>query len=478
MKKIMQKMIGMVLILIGILAALYIGLSVYYQGSFSYGTWVNAVYCTGKSVTQCNTELLTADTYDRLTLLLPDGSKEELYLCKIGYQADFTKPLQEIKKAQNSWNWYQNLSAAARRRQIMPEARLDEEKLEAALSQLDFIKEAMKPASDHKVYIQKTEKGYVLINERSQVPDYEACRERIKEAILDRKEELDLLKAGCYTSLPLNAKAQETLRLWEKLEAFCDCEILYHFGEQEERIDAAVVCDWLIPAEDTIQTEVVNSMDAFAVDEKGELLADQKKLEAYVDELADRYDTVGKTRQFQTTRGDVVEVGGGTYGNLIDREAEKEYLYQAFMEKRHEEREPIYLQEAARKGTQDIGDTYIEVDMKTQQLYYYREGALVLESQIVTGDMRRRRQTPSMVCYIYNKQKNRVLRGPGYASPVKYWMPVKGGIGIHDARWRKSFGGDIYLTNGSHGCINMPLEKAEQLFNEAEIGTPVVMFYE
>lgn len=80
-----------------------------------------------------------------------------------------------------------------------------------------------------------------------------------------------------------------------------------------------------------------------------------------------------------------------------------------------------------------------------------------------------------MLCYF--KQKNRVLRGANYATPVKYWMAVDGRIGIHDASWRKEFGGDIYLTDGSHGCINTPLEKVQELYDMVEIGTPVIMFY-
>ena len=68
---------------------------------------------------------------------------------------------------------------------------------------------------------------------------------------------------------------------------------------------------------------------------------------------------------------------------------------------------------------------------------------------MVTGNMRRRMGTPEGVNFVYNKQKDRVLRGPGYASPVKFWVPVKGSIGIHDASWRKEFGGDIYQTAGS-----------------------------
>ena len=126
---------------------------------------------------------------------------------------------------------------------------------------------------------------------------------------------------------------------------------------------------------------------------------------------------------------------------------------------------PIYEREAFCYGKNDIGDTYIEVDMTEQKMYYYEKGVLKLETEIVTGNMRRRMGTPEGVNFVYNKQKNRVLRGPGYASPVKFWMPVKGGIGIHDAGWRKEFGGDIYQTAGSHGCINTPKDKMEELYD-------------
>ena len=60
---------------------------------------------------------------------------------------------------------------------------------------------------------------------------------------------------------------------------------------------------------------------------------------------------------------------------------------------------------------------------------------------------------------------------------MKFWMPVKGAIGLHDADWRSEFGGDIYKTDGSHGCVNLPPEVAKELYDSVEIGTPVVMFY-
>ncbi|MDE7006624.1 MAG: L,D-transpeptidase, partial [Lachnospiraceae bacterium] len=177
------------------------------------------------------------------------------------------------------------------------------------------------------------------------------------------------------------------------------------------------------------------------------------------------------------TRGDIVTVEGGIYGNEIDRKAEKEYLFAAFLEKRNEIHVPFYKQMARKQGKDDIGDTYIEVDMTNQMMYYYKDGELTIETPVVTGNTSLRRGTPTGTNYVYNKQKNRVLRGADYASPVKFWIPVKGAIGIHDASWRGKYGGEIYKTNGSHGCINTPLEEVTKLYDMVEIGTPCVMFY-
>ena len=138
---------------------------------------------------------------------------------------------------------------------------------------------------------------------------------------------------------------------------------------------------------------------------------------------------------------------------------------------------PAYLQEGFCRGLDDLGDTYIEVDMGQQRMYYYQEGECLISVDVVTGNARRGWDTPEGINYVYNKQKNRILRGEDYATPVKFWMPVVGNVGIHDADWRKEFGGEIYKTNGSHGCINTPPKVMTQLYELVEMGTPVVMFY-
>lgn len=342
----------------------------------------------------------------------------------------------------------------------------NEEKLEAVLGTIPPLAEQAKDA-ERKVFIVKTHAGYELVNERVGVLNREKAKQIIAQSLTEAETQVDLKEAGCYEDLPLTPVMKAELARWEKIEDFQDCKIVYQFGEEEYLLKADLVCEWMTLDKDGREI----------YDEAGNILPDDKKIEAFIDALADEYDTVGGTRRFQATRGEIITVKGGTYGNQMDRKAEKEYLKQAFRERRAEVHEPAYLKQGWKQGKDDIGDTYIEVDMTQQMMYYYKGGIKELETPIVTGNTGRRMGTPEGVNFVYSKQKNRVLRGPNYASPVDFWMPVKGNIGIHDASWRSEFGGEIYKTGGSHGCINTPHEAMSRLYDMAEIGTPVVMFY-
>ena len=76
-----------------------------------------------------------------------------------------------------------------------------------------------------------------------------------------------------------------------------------------------------------------------------------------------------------------------------------------------------------------------------QHLYLFWEGEIVLESDFVSGDMTKSgRMTPPGVFGLTYKTRNAVLRGEDYETPVNYWMPFNGNIGMHDATWRSSFG--------------------------------------
>lgn len=122
----------------------------------------------------------------------------------------------------------------------------------------------------------------------------------------------------------------------------------------------------------------------------------------------------------------------------------------------------------------DIGKTYVEVDLTNQHMWFYKDGVVALETDVVTG--KPTTPTPPGAFYIWNREPNAILRGVDYETPVKYWMPIDwDGVGIHDSNWQSAYG-NLYLTVGSHGCINTPPGVMEKLFAIAPVGTPVLVF--
>ena len=139
-------------------------------------------------------------------------------------------------------------------------------------------------------------------------------------------------------------------------------------------------------------------------------------------------------------------------------------------------REPAYNIKAASRED-ELGGTFVEVDLTNQHVSLYVDGTLAGESDCVTGNLSKGYDTPDGIYPLTYKQRDAVLRGPGYASPVDFWMPFNRGIGLHDASWRSSFGGNIYKTNGSHGCINLPYSMAKQIYDVAYAGMPVICHF-
>lgn len=241
---------------------------------------------------------------------------------------------------------------------------------------------------------------------------------------------------------------------------FASANIHYMFGNQEEVINGDRIKDWI-----RVEGE--------------EVVLDEEQVKAYVAELSKKYDTVGSERQFVDSHGDAVVVSGGPYGWQIDSAKETKELLELIKQgKTIKNREPVYKQKALIRGVNDIGNTYVEVNMSEQKMWFYKEGELVVSTDIVTGNMAKGHDTPTVVGYIYNKVRNTNLVGTGYVAFVHYWMKVYGSIGIHDASWRTKFGGDIYTTSGSHGCINTPYDNVKKIFDTIEVGTPVIIFYE
>lgn len=127
-----------------------------------------------------------------------------------------------------------------------------------------------------------------------------------------------------------------------------------------------------------------------------------------------------------------------------------------------------------REYTENLTGKFVVVDISAQTLTLYDGNNIILETPVVTGD-KDKYDTPTGKYEIRKKDTDTYLVGPGYRTHVDYWMPFNGGIGLHDADWRGKFGGNIYVNNGSHGCVNIPPKYADDVFENVEKGTKVLV---
>jgi len=456
-----------ILVAVPVFAAgiLYIGLSFYYSDNFMSGTFINGVYATGMTVEAMSDKLMEKSRFETLSIKDMEGKETKLQLSDIDYTYSYEEPLEEIHRDQEPFLWLEYLNEL-NDYTVTPRGSYDKAKFEEAFLKLPVIRNSTDPGNI-RVEIKKGRDGYELIDTTANFLDKEKSREVIEKALDSGVYKVDLLEEDCYIDFDYTSQMKETLSLYKKLDKILSSEITYKFDTENVVVGRKQVSDLLL----------VDENQEFVLDERGNPCLDEEAVTEYIGQLADRFNTVKKDRDFQTTRGDIVVVPAGTYGNKLDQEKEKEYLLQALLDGKKENHEPIYLQRAWGRGDDDIGSTYIEVDLTNQMLYYYKNGRLVISANVVTGNTSKGNGTPQKACYVYFKQRNRVLRGEDYETPVDYWMAVYGNIGIHDAKWRGRFGGTIYRTNGSHGCINTPYSEVSKLYGEVEVGTPVLIFY-
>ena len=245
---------------------------------------------------------------------------------------------------------------------------------------------------------------------------------------------------------------------YESWGPYENVRILMRFGDEKEVLTSKELAAWVL--EENHSQEL-----------------DPDAVLAYVQNLADKYDTQGYARKFMTSYGKEITLYKGNFGWKLDVDGTARAITEAASFHRQQFVDPIWSHEGVgfTRGD-DIGDSYVEVDLVNQKVWLYKDGEQLLKTDCVSGTYGTERQTPGGVYSITYMQSPAVLRGVGYESPVTYWMPFNGGIGLHDANWRSSFGGDIYKSNGSHGCINLPTEAAKLIYETVSVGYPVVCY--
>ncbi len=449
----------------GVLLLCYLAITVYFSGRFRPGTWVGDYYATGVTPEELDRWLKAVTPVPVISVRDGDGNVTKVVLSDIRYEYSYRDDLDLHLTKQIPFFWMAGLFEETR---FEPECTLEpnEEDLRKVWEEIPAVRASAGQDAAYRIEYSQ-EGGYILYNGKTADFREEDAFADFLTAVKRRRSEFDL--SSYYTALTLSESEQQLHNLWSRLDWFLNCDLVYDMGAEQIPLDRVRMASFLQRDRD----------DMPRTSEDGSFLINEEALKDFVEELCESYNTYGH-RMFQTTRGDLVEVNGGTYGTLLDAEAELAFLKGAILRDTfHDGTEDLHIPEYEREGVvrglDDIGPDYVEVDLLDQKMYLYLEGELFLESDIVSGNAGRKMNTPEGTDYIYYMQKNRNLVGRDYVTFVHYWMAFKDHVGLHDAYWRDEFGGEIYKTNGSHGCVNLPTDVAKTLYENVWVGMPVIV---
>lgn len=456
-----KQKIFIILLIIGVpvlcIAAVYLYGFNHYKSCFVNGTVIEQIDVSGMSISQL-TERIQSYVL-RVEQRQSDGSVlvEEIPGCEIGLSYVSVEPFEKILEDQNNLLWFIPQETEQKIENMLT---YDEKALETKIKNLSgFRKDFIVDPADAYIsdYIPKV--GFRIIEEtQGNRLNRQKTFDVIRAAVTGLEDYVNLSDAQCYETAKITSDNEDLKAALENLKKYADITITYTFGDKQEVLDSDTIVTWL-------QTD------------GSDITVDEKKVEEYVEYLRKTYNTIFKTRTFQTSYDVEVTIDKGDYGWWLNAVEETAGLTEMIKNGESGERAPVYYQTAASYGTPDYGDTYVEINLTAQHLLLYVEGEMVLESDFVSGNAARGFDTPAGIYGITYKQRNATLSGQGYSSPVSYWMPFNNNIGMHDASWRSSFGGNIYKTNGSHGCINLPSSAAGEIYGYVEKGMPVICYY-
>ncbi len=441
------------------LAAMYLGISLYSVNHFNFGTKINGVDVGGRSVEETEEILSSKMQSYKLELYERGDVKEEIKGTDIGMKYDADK-IKKLKDSQNPLVWISTIFK--KDNSEMSQIFLyDEDLLNASLNNLSCVNNK-KVTNPQNASFQYKDGSYEIVEEvLGNKINKDALHDNVADAIINGKSSINLGTTNSYENPKYTSKSEEVANTKDTLNKYTALKITYDSHGKQEVLDGSIIHNWL------------------GVNDNMEVTFDEGKVRSYVDKISSIYNTYGNTRDFVTSYKKTVQVSGGNYGYIVNKSKEIKDLIETVKVGQDTTKEPAYVQTAISKDSNDIGNSYVEINLTKQHVWFYKNGTLVVDGDVVTGNVSNNTGTPVGTYVLNYKERNATLKGEDYSSPVDYWMPFNNNIGLHDASWRNGvFGGNIYMSEGSHGCVNCPYNVAKTIFENIESGIPIVVYEE
>ena len=432
----------------------------YYSTHFYEGTTINGKDVSYRTVDVIKKSIRSDISKYSLTVMEKDGSTEVLSSEDVGWAYVDDGKVDEFMESQDAKHWYKHFRDG-QDFAISAGTTYDREKAAESIRKLYALQEENVTKPVNAALVQNADGMYEVTPEvEGNLLIAEKVEKQILNALDQGKSSVSLVEPDCYEHPKIFKDNENLCRRRDQWNRLLSIHLTYAFGDNYEDIDREVLLPYI-----TDDGENVTLSTDFVPD--------------LVYDWGGKYDSFGLERWFRTYSGEDVLVPGGDYGWCINIDETIAKVKSELENADSGVKEVIWLYEAMGWDNDGLTGTYVEVSLDQQKLWCYKDYELIVATDVVTGQPTGDRETARGIFAIDAKKSPATLGRmdvQGYSSPVSWWCPFNGGQGLHDAPWRGAFGGNIYLSNGSHGCVNIPVDRMEDIYNAVSIGTAVVVY--
>lgn len=445
------------------IALIWVTMSYYQASHFNTNIEINGVTVSGmtaeKALNRLQSSVLKNEVYVGKQQVL-DGQD---------MQMEFSEDdLPEVKKLlKNQWTFFPSFEE--KNYSIMPsnQDKYRSEVLKTELEQkLISMNKNLKAPKDAQASL---EEGKIIVSKSMDGKQYDISS-LLKE--YERQGYTSEIRLNPVYVLPIKEDSQIVKNEEKKLQELLQHTVEYKVQDQVYSLKASEIIK-----NASVSKDLKVSIDPGIIKKK-------------ITEINDTQSTLGKNFTFKTHSGSVVSVKGEGYGWALNVDKETSVIQGAF-EKGEKSisashthgngwnNEGYGYETISNNG---IGDTYAEVSIKEQRIWVYKDGKLVVTTNVVTGKHSTNEDTSPGVWYILYKRTPYTLKGsavgnPNYSIEVDYWAPfTNSGQGFHDASWRKNWADNAYLNAGSGGCVNVPPSVMKSVYDTLSTYDPVIVY--